>query len=91
MVKVFGKVVYGSWKDGSDIYKDSKGYFVMQWDAEKDAEYKKYLPSWKPAANAPKMRFDTKKQKWRLVRTKNVASTRKRKTAKKLKGGSKEQ
>jgi len=77
--------VYGSWNDGSDIYKDSKGYFVMQWNVEKEADYKKYLPTWKPAANAPKMRFDTKKQKWKLERKakKPTTAARKRKTLKK--------
>jgi hypothetical protein len=85
MVKVAGNVVYGSWNDGSDIYKDSKGYFVMQWNVEKETDYKKYLPTWKPAANAPRMRFDTKKQKWKLERKakKSTTAARKRKTLKK--------
>ncbi len=41
--------VYDSWKDGSDVYKNSKGYYVFQYDWDKKEEYKMYLPkSWKP-------------------------------------------
>jgi hypothetical protein len=68
MVKVQAKLIYGSWKDGSDIYKDSKGYYVIQWNNSKMTDYKKYLPKWKPMANAPKMRFDSKTKKWKSVR-----------------------
>jgi hypothetical protein len=71
-----GSKVYGSWKDGSDIYKDSKGFYIIQWDPVK-GEFKKYLPkSWKPAANtelicrtAKKMKpCATKKQKKRVTK-----------------------
>lgn len=49
VVKTNGKIVYGSWKDGSDIYKDNKGYYIIQWSPKKNMEYKKYLAkSWKP-------------------------------------------
>lgn len=44
-----GKIVWGSWDDGSDVVKDKNGFYVMQWDVENNKEYKKYLPkSWKP-------------------------------------------
>jgi len=43
VVKVNGKIVYGSWKDGSDIYKDKKGYYIIQWNPKTDMDYKKYL------------------------------------------------
>jgi hypothetical protein len=35
--------IYGSYKDGSDIYKDKKGYFIIQWDVKNEVEYKYYL------------------------------------------------
>jgi hypothetical protein len=38
-----GKVEYGSWKDGSSIYKDSKGFYIVQYDNKRQSEYKKYL------------------------------------------------
>lgn len=45
---VKAKKVYGSWKDGSDIFKDRTGYYIFQWSAKKGT-YKKYLPkTWKP-------------------------------------------
>lgn len=47
-----GNVIYGSWKDGSDIYKDSKGYYIIQWNPKTGDDFKKYVPkSWKPDAN----------------------------------------
>ena len=41
-----GKKEFGTWKDGSSIYKDSKGYYYVAVNAE--GMYKKYLKSWKP-------------------------------------------
>ena len=37
------ETVYGSWKDGSDIYKDKKGYYVIQYEPKKDMVYKKHI------------------------------------------------
>lgn len=37
------ETVYGSWKDGSDIYKNSKGYFIIQYDPKKDLFYTKQV------------------------------------------------
>jgi hypothetical protein len=48
MVKI-GSIVYGSWKDGSDIFKDAKGYYIIQWDPKSGTEYQKYLKGWKPS------------------------------------------
>jgi hypothetical protein len=49
VVKANGKIVYDSWKDGSDVYKDKKGYYITQWNPKTDITYKKYLAkSWKP-------------------------------------------
>jgi hypothetical protein len=47
-------IVYGSWNDGSDIYKDKKGFYVeifksnADWEANKLT--KKYLPNFKPTS-----------------------------------------
>ena len=36
--------VYGYWKDGNNIYKDKKGYYIIHLNVNK-----KYLPiSWNP-------------------------------------------
>jgi hypothetical protein len=35
------ETVYGSWKDGSDIYKNKKGYFIIQYDLKKEMFYTK--------------------------------------------------
>ena len=59
-----GNIVYGSWKDGSDIYRDSKGYYIIQWDPPTDTDFKKYLPkSWKPTANTRLISRTMKKKK----------------------------
>ena len=45
-------IVYGSWNDGSDIYKDKKGYYVLMFKSNADWKAnkltKKYLPNFKP-------------------------------------------
>ena len=42
------KKVYGTYKDGGDIYKDGKGYYVIQWNVKEQKEYKKYIKGYKP-------------------------------------------
>ena len=42
-IKANGKIVYGSWKDGSDIYKDNGGYYIYQYNPKTEMIYKKYL------------------------------------------------
>ncbi len=75
-----GSKVYGSWKDGSDIYKDSKGFYIIQWDPIK-GEFKKYLPkSWKPASNADLICRTNKKMK--SCNTLKKKKTKKRTTKK---------
>jgi len=57
-------IVYDSWKDGSDVNKDSKGYYIIQWDVVLDKEYKNYLPkSWKPSMEYTIEKSKTKKRK----------------------------
>jgi hypothetical protein len=77
--KNIGKEDFGTWKDGSSVFKDKKGFFVIQWNPKKNMEYKKYLNNWKP-----------KPQKNRLVLVKNkwyIKKSNKRKTRNKKKGG----
>ena len=44
-----GKVMYGSYKDGSGIFKDTNGYYIIQLNPRTGAFYKKHLKSWKPS------------------------------------------
>lgn len=37
------RLVYGSWYDGSDIYKENGKYYVIQWDPVEGKEYKKFF------------------------------------------------
>jgi hypothetical protein len=39
--------ILGSYKDGSDIYKDKTGLYIVQWDPKKETEYKKRLKTLK--------------------------------------------
>ena len=38
-----GTKVYGSYKDGSDIYKDKAGYYIVQWNPRTQRPYKKRI------------------------------------------------
>lgn len=60
-----GKKEYGTWTNGSSIYKDSKGYYYVAVNAE--GMYKKHLKSWKPAKDAPQLCFVNKK--WKMCKT----------------------
>lgn len=42
--KALGKV-HGSYKNGEDIYKDKRGFYIIQWNAKDHKEVKKYLKS----------------------------------------------
>ena len=71
VVKSNGKIVYDSWKDGSDLYKDQKGYYILLWNPkiEKYTTYKKYLAkSWKPTHYESKK--STKKKSTKIKSTK---------------------
>jgi len=41
--KVNGKTVYGSWKNGEDIYKDSKGFYIYDYNPLTNNIFKKYV------------------------------------------------
>ena len=44
MQSAYGKV-YGSYKNGEDIYKDKKGFYIIQWNMKEKKEVKKHLKS----------------------------------------------
>lgn len=46
-----GKREYGTWSDGSSIYKDSKGYYIVT----VKTPYKKYLKKWNPDKGSPQL------------------------------------
>ena len=68
-----GKVSYGSWKDGSDVYKDSKGYYVVQYSPKRNETYKKHLKRWKPAPNTELLCLEGKK--WKRCATRRSRRT----------------
>ena len=45
---LLGKKVYGLYKDGSDIYKDRTGYYIVQWNKRTMRPYKKHIKGFKP-------------------------------------------
>ena len=59
-----GSIVYGNDKYGNDIYKDSKGYYVIQWNPTKGVSYKKYMASKTRKAIAKKVCTRKRKCKW---------------------------
>ena len=61
---------FGTYKDGSSIYKDNNGYYIYQWDNIKNLEYKKYLKNWKPKKNDTRLILDKKTKKWKIVKLK---------------------
>jgi hypothetical protein len=71
-----GTVEYGTYKDGSSVYKDNTGYYIIDIsDNGKGEEYKKYLKSWKPSET--KLYLDKSKKKW--SRNKPMSKTNKKK------------
>ena len=43
--------VYDSWKDGSDVYKDKNGFYIIQYNLKTKSDYRKYLrKTWKPSS-----------------------------------------
>jgi hypothetical protein len=69
--------VYGSWKDGSVIYKNSKpkGFFVIQYDHKKEMFYTKPIKfQVKPGEKPMIMKSDSKTEK---RRRKECGKTRK--------------
>jgi hypothetical protein len=82
-----GKKEYGTWTNGSSIYKDSKGYYYVAVNAE--GMYKKHLKSWKPAKDAPQLCFVNKKWKNCKLATRKTTRKTKGKAKAKTKGKTK--
>ncbi len=64
------EIVYGSYKDGSDIYKDSNGYYIFQYNPKLNKEYKKYIskaykPEGEPIVRKLKCTRKNKNGKWK--------------------------
>ena len=73
-----GKKEFGTWKDGSSIYKDSKGYYIVAFDplaVPAKQMYKKYLKGWKPSKDTAKLCLV--KKRWTLCKKKKANKTRK--------------
>lgn len=69
-----GNQDFGTWKDGSSIFKDRKGYYIIQWNPKKNQEYKKYLPNWKHKQSKNKLVL--KNNKWVIKKSKNKTKGR---------------
>lgn len=51
-----GKKVYGTRKNGSKVYKDRSGFYIVAWNRKTLRGYKKHLKGWKPKSLAKKTR-----------------------------------
>ena len=71
---------YGTYKNGSSVYKDKLGYYIYQWDTFKEVEYKKYLNNWKPRNSDTRLILD--KKKWKIVKKKPNKSKKTKKSRK---------
>ena len=80
-----GNIDYGSWKDGSSIFKDVKGYYIVQFDIVKRKEYKKYLKNWRPPrdneSSSLRLYTNKKSKKW-ITRNKRGKRNKTKKTNK---------
>ncbi len=74
---------FGSYKDGSSVYKDKNGYYIYQWNPVKNVEYKKYLKNWKPIKSHTRLILDKKTKKWKIVKSKIPKKLKKTKKTKK--------
>lgn len=66
---------YGTYKDGSSVYKDKQGYYTYQWDNVRGVSYKKYLKNWHH--RDPQLILDKKTKKWKIVKSKKSKKTKK--------------
>jgi len=57
----YGKV-FGSWKNGSDIYKDKNGFFIIDYNPQKNLEFKNYIKSLKKYINKKNNKKKSKKK-----------------------------
>lgn len=68
-------IEYGTWKDGSSVYKDKIGYYIVDIN-ENDENYKKYLKNWKPVGDNL-LYLDKSKGKW-TTKKPNANKTKKK-------------
>lgn len=73
---LIGKQDFGSWKNGSSVFKDKKGFYVVQWNSKKNEEYKKYLKNWKPKMTQSKLLL--KNNKWTITKSKKKSKKNKK-------------
>jgi hypothetical protein len=73
-----GKKEYGTWKDGSSIYKDSKGYYIIAVNVKslENPMYKKYLKGWKPSKEDSTLCLV--KKRWTTCKKKGKKGTRRK-------------
>ena len=71
-----GKEDFGTYKDGSSVFKDKNGYYIDQWDNDKQVIYKKYLKSWKPVISDTRLILDKKTKKYKIVKSKKTKTSR---------------
>jgi len=66
-----GKREYGTWKDGSSIYRDKKGYYIVAVNVKATPNtnqmYKKYLTRWRPNPETEQLCFT--KKRWAICKT----------------------
>lgn len=72
---LIGKQDFGTWKNGSSVFKDKKGFYVVQWNPKKNEEYKKYLKNWKPKMTKNKLTL--KNNKWTITKSKKKSKSKK--------------
>ena len=74
---LLGNIDYGSWKDGSSIFKDKKGYYIIQAKNKGKGEaYKKYLKNWKPPPDTKLLYLDKTKKKWTFIKPKKTKNNK---------------
>lgn len=70
MPELIGDIIYGSWKNGAAIFRDKKGFYIV--DVDKNGEeYKNYckgLQGWK-YNNDDLLYLDKEKKKWITKKT----------------------
>ena len=76
---------FGTYKDGSSVYKDKQGYYIYQWDIVKEVEYKKYLKNWKLPKSDTRLILDKKTKKWKIVKSNMPKKSKKNKKSRKSK------
>ena len=75
-----GKRDYGSYKTGASVYKDSKGYYIVEWSLKEEKEYKKYLKSWVPPKNSEQLCLV--KKRWTSCKKASKKASKNNKTRK---------